>query len=308
MEFRKATKEQAKLRCALFGPSGSGKTFSALRIASGLGGDIAVIDTERGSASKYADRFSFDVLDLPKYDLATYAQAISAAAQARYPVLIIDSLSHGWQELLEEVDRLAKSKYRGNTWSAWNEGTPKQKRLVNALLSYPGHVLATMRSKTAWEQEKGNDGKSRPVRVGLAPEQGKGIEYEFDLLLELSVEHIAHVIKDRTGKFQDQTIEKPGEEFGQALAAWLSDGPPPPPDSGGKPQRRRQACKNFEWMKRIGKAKGMLGEKIYYQVLKELGYEHADEVGSGEDQEEILSRLLRIAEERQEAIATETAG
>jgi hypothetical protein len=60
------------------------------------------------------------------------------------------------------------------------------------------------------------------VRVGLAPEQGKGIEYEFDLLLELSPDHVGHVIKDRTGKFQDVLLEKPGEDFGQALAAWLS--------------------------------------------------------------------------------------
>lgn len=223
--FKKATKHQAKLRAALFGPSGSGKTMSALRIAKGLGGKVALIDTERGSASKYADRFDFDVLDLDDKSIAGYIAGIQAAGEAGYKVLVIDSLSHGWQELMEEVDRLAKTKFKGNTWSAWSEGTPKQRKLVDAILNFPGHVLATMRSKTEWTTEE-NNGKSRPVRVGLAPEQGKGIEDEFDLLLELSVEHVAQVLKDRTGKFQDTLIEKPGEQFGEQLAAWLMDGEP----------------------------------------------------------------------------------
>ena len=219
--FTKATKASAKLRAALFGPSGAGKTFTALRIAAGLGGAIAVIDTERGSASKYADRFAFDVLDLEHAGIPSYQGAIAAAAQAGYAVLVIDSLSHGWQELLQEIDRLAAAKYRGNTWSAWSEGTPKQRALVEAILTYPGHVIATMRSKTEWSIEADGKGRQKPVRVGLAPEQGKGIEYEFDLLLELSPDHIGRVIKDRTGKFQDELLDKPGEDFGQALAAWL---------------------------------------------------------------------------------------
>jgi superfamily II DNA or RNA helicase len=93
--FKKATKSTTKLRAALFGPSGAGKTFTALRIAAGLGGPVAVIDTERGSASKCADRFAFDVLDLEHAGIPSYQGAIEAAAQGGYPVLVIDSLSHG---------------------------------------------------------------------------------------------------------------------------------------------------------------------------------------------------------------------
>lgn len=224
--FRRATKAAAKLRAALFGPSGAGKTFSSLRIATGLadGKPIAFIDTERGSASKYSDHFEFDVLELDDKSIDGYVDAINMAAAEGYAVLIIDSLSHAWQQLLEEIDKLAKAKYRGNTWSAWSEGTPLQRRLVDAILGFPGHVLATMRSKTEWQTSSDGSGKTRPVRVGLAPEQGKGVEYEFDLLLEISTEHIANVIKDRTGKFQDKLIDKPGEMFGTMLAEWLSDG------------------------------------------------------------------------------------
>ena len=254
--FRKATKARAKLRAAVFGPSGGGKTFSCLRIARGLAGDgtVAVIDTERGSASKYSDRFDFDVLELTDQTVAGYVDAIKQAHG--YDVLVVDSLSHGWQSLLEEVEKLAKAKYRGNTWSAWSEGTPLQRKLVNAILDFPGHVLATIRSKTEWTTVEDGRGKNVPQRIGMAPEQGKGIEYEFDILLEISTEHIANVIKDRTGKFQDRLIEKPDEDFGRQLALWLADGEPaavspPPPASdprvveiGGWPDDVKAVCRN----------------------------------------------------------------
>lgn len=223
MGFKKATKTQSKLRLALFGASGSGKTYSALRIAKGIGGKIAVIDSERGSASKYSDRFDFDVVDLDSKNIDEYVHWIEEA-NGKYDVLIVDSLTHAWTELLEEIDRIARTKYSGNSWSAWNEGTPKQKKLINAILSFNGHIIATMRAKTEWIVEQNSKGKNVPKRVGTAPEQGKGIEYEFDLLMDISVEHIAQVIKDRTGKFQDKLIELPDEEFGKQLAEWLKDG------------------------------------------------------------------------------------
>lgn len=231
--FKRAKKAAAKLRAAVFGPSGAGKTFTTLGVAEGLGGRIAVIDTERGSASKYSDRFEFDVLELDDQSIEGYVAAIKLAAEEGYEVLIIDSLSHAWQTLLEEVEKLAKAKYRGNTWSAWSEGTPLQRKLVGAILEFPGHVLATMRSKTEWTTVD-NNGKKTPQRVGLAPEQGKGVEYEFDLLVEISTEHIANVIKDRTGKFQDKLLDKPGKEFGKQLAAWLAEGV----DKPAKPEVR----------------------------------------------------------------------
>lgn len=228
MSFKKAEKSKSKLRAAFFGPSGSGKTFSALSVATGIAeatsSKIAVIDSERGSASKYADRFTFDVVDLEKKNIDEYIQFINDAQKEGYGVLIIDSMSHAWQELLEEVDKIAKTKFKGNSWSAWSEGTPKQKKLIDALLSYDGHIIATMRSKTEWQTSDGDGGKKGPVRVGLAPEQGKGIEYEFDLLVEISTEHIANIIKDRTGKYQDKMIEKPGKNFGLELVEWLNTG------------------------------------------------------------------------------------
>ena len=193
------------------------------------GGKIALIDTEHGRASKYADRFEFDTLMLERANIEQIVKAIDQAQDGAYPVLVIDSLSHPWYELVDEVEQIAQARYRGNTWAAWSEGTPKQRTLIEAILSYPGHVIGTMRSKTEWSLET-RDGKVSPKRVGLAPEQRKGAEYEFDIMIELNTDHLANVIIDHTGFCQDRIIDHPGEDFGAELAAWLSErGEPVPP-------------------------------------------------------------------------------
>jgi hypothetical protein len=289
--FHKATKAQAKLRAAIFGPSGAGKTFTSLRVATGLGGRIAVIDTERGSASKYSDRFDFDVLELEDQSIDGYIAAIRLAGESGYGVLVIDSLSHGWQTLLEEVEKLAKAKYRGNTWSAWSEGTPLQRKLVKAILDFPGHVLATMRSKTEWTTVD-NNGKKSPQRVGLAPEQGKGVEYEFDLLVEISTEHIANVIKDRTGKFQDKLIDKPDEKFGRELAAWLADGVPAPLTSSvNAPNPASKAG----WLERVAQARSV-------EDIGRIGDDADHAESSGDLSPERRKRLDAAIEARQAQI------
>lgn len=296
--FKRATKAKAKLRAAIFGPSGAGKTYSSLRIATGLadGGTIAFIDTERGSASKYSDLTAFDVLELDDKSVAGYIDAIGMAADAGYAVLIIDSLSHAWQELLEEIERLAKAKYRGNTWSAWSEGTPLQRKLVDAILTFPGHIIATMRSKTEWQTTSDANGRNRPVRVGLAPEQGKGVEYEFDLLLELSTDHIANVIKDRTGKFQDKLIDRPGEMFGTQLAQWLADGVSSTPEQ--KPVTQPEPKPPMADEAAMAKARHAIDSAETVEMVKKFKGRVEARLDDGYYSSEQASQLLDMIEER----------
>jgi hypothetical protein len=160
-----------------------------------------------------------------------------------YEVLILDSLSHGWQELLEEIEKLAKSKYNGNTFRAWAEGTSKQRKLTHAIIHAPIHIIATMRVKTEWVIETNEKGKSAPRKIGLTPEQGKGIEYEFDMLMEIDQTHTAIVTKDRSGKFQDTDIHKPNADFGRELAQWLNDGiEAPAPVQTQEPETTADKC------------------------------------------------------------------
>jgi len=193
-------------------------------IAKKMGVPFAVIDTEARSASKYANRFQFEVDDLDKKTIDNYIASMNEAAKAGYKVLIIDSLTHGWRELTDEVDRTTLASNSKSSVLSWAKANPKQKRFIDAILNYPGHLIVTMRSKTEWVIGQGKNGKIAPEKLGLAPEQGKGIEYEFDLLVEMNQAHHGTVTKDRTGKFQDETIEKPGEDFGIALYDWLMSG------------------------------------------------------------------------------------
>ena len=105
-QFRKAVKQDAKLRLALCGPSGSGKTYTLLKLATELGGPVAFIDTERGSARKYADLFEFDVVELSSFDPVLLVRIVDQAASAGYRVLCIDSLSHFWMGKDGELDRV----------------------------------------------------------------------------------------------------------------------------------------------------------------------------------------------------------
>ncbi len=166
ISFKRATKEQAKLRLALIGLAGSGKTFSALSIATHLvpGGRIAVIDTERGSASLYADRFGFDVLDLERHGPENYCDAIEAAQEEGYDVIVVDSLSHAWagkDGALEQVDKIAKREGKANNFTAWRDITPKHNRLVDTMLSCKSHLIATIRSKMEYVLDKDD----RPVTI-----------------------------------------------------------------------------------------------------------------------------------------------
>ena len=239
MAFKKAERTRLYLRCALFGPSGSGKTMTALRMAKGIAGKMGVpyafIDSESRSASKYADRFDFVVDDLEKKDIDHYIASMEAAKKAGYKVLVIDSLTHAWRELTEEADRIVLTGNSKSSLTPWKKLNPKQERLKEAILNYPGHVIVTMRSKTEWVIGTGKDGKIAPEKLGLAPVQGKEIEYEFDLLIEFSQHHIGTVTKDRTGKFQDETIDKPGEDFGVALYDWLISGTEVKPEAAAIP-------------------------------------------------------------------------
>lgn len=228
MEFTKATRQKAKLRLALTGPSGSGKTYSALLMAKGIGGKIACIDTERGSASLYEHVVPFDVLDLPPpYTPERYISAIKAAEKAGYDVLIIDSITHEWSGVggcLELVDEIARSKYRGNSWSAWNDVTPRHRALLDAILQSSLHIIVTMRSKTETAQVEEN-GRKKVAKLGMKAEQRDGFEYEMTVVLDITHDgHFANASKDRTGLFADRDPKPITEETGAEILGWLESG------------------------------------------------------------------------------------
>ncbi|MGV7078445.1 ATP-binding protein [Testudinibacter sp. P80/BLE/0925] len=228
MKFQKAERKKSKLRLALTGPSGAGKTYGALLLASGISKKIAVIDTEKGSASLYSNLIDFDVLELePPHSPERYRQALKLAVEAGYEVVIIDSITHEWSGVggcLEILENIAKAKYRGNTWSAWNEVTPRHRAFIDDLLAAPAHIIVTARSKTETAQVEVN-GRKQVQKLGMKTEQRDGIEYEFTTVLDIIHDgHIATPSKDRTGIFDISTPEKLSKETGQKIVEWLESG------------------------------------------------------------------------------------
>lgn len=226
MEIRKAQRKKAKLRLGIAAPSGAGKTYSALLLAFGIGGKVGVIDTEHGSADLYADLGDYDIIGIEApYTVPKYLQAIKAFEAAGYTTIIIDSLTHAWAGdggLLDKQGKIADSG-KANGFAAWRTITPEHNALVEAMLKSPCHIIATMRSKQEYVLETNEKGKQTPKKVGLAPVQRDGMEYEFTIMLDVDMNHIASASKDRTSLF-DGRYFKIGKETGVELQKWLESG------------------------------------------------------------------------------------
>ena len=288
--FQKATKAQAKLRLGLVGPAGSGKTMTALRIAAGLGGRVAVIDTERGSASLYSGErgLDFDVQELETYEAEKFIDAIRQAEEAGYSVLIIDSLSHAWAGkggILEFVDKAAK-RSGGGSFSGWRDATPLHNQLVDAILGAKLHVICTLRSKVEHVIETVN-GRTQVRKVGLQPVQRDGLEYEFTVVGDVTQDHELIITKTRAAWLKDQIIREAGEDLGRQLLAWLNAGaaapvavkvnvPHKPGAVAARARRAIEACDNPDEVARIRRkidqqlAAGDLGNDEVFALLEQL--------------------------------------
>ena len=233
--FRPATRKKLKARVALAGPSGSGKTYTALRLAFGIAGPsgrVAVIDTENRSAEKYVGTvadgitWQFDVATPDRFDPAELAAMLRDAAP-HYDVIVIDSLSHYWSGvggMLERVDTAAKRTNSRDSFGAWRTEKPTERALLAALTGCASHLIVTMRTKTEYAVDKDDKGRTRVQKIGLKPEQRDGIEYEFDVVADLDLDHRMIPSKSRCPALDGGVFERPGADVARSLVAWLDDG------------------------------------------------------------------------------------
>ena len=240
--FVEATREQLKARIALCSPTGGGKSYTALRFAHALitgrrsksktGHSIAGIDSEHASLRKYQNLapdgipWQFDVCELSHFSPTTYQNVIKEAGRLAYEVLIVDSLSHAWEGLGGALDQIDRSKEK-NSFTAWKDVTPQQRAMIEELLASPCHIIVTMRSKMEYMIEKDEKGKARIEKVGLAPVQRQGVEYEFDLVGELDTDHNLRITKSRCPELDGRTFNRPGPDSLAAYRTWLGLGAVP---------------------------------------------------------------------------------
>lgn len=224
IQFRPAERRKARLRIGFSAPSGAGKTYSALLIAKGLTKDLSrvcLIDTENGRGDLYSDLGPYNIitLDAP-FSPERYIQAIETAENAGMEVIIIDSISHEWEGpggCLEMNETLANAKYKGNTWAAWNETTPRHRRFIDRIIASPSHIITTVRNKI--DTAMMEDGKIKKVGVKEITREG----FEYELTLNFNIDRDTHMVtasKDNTRLFDGADPFVVTENTGDMLLQW----------------------------------------------------------------------------------------
>jgi nucleoside-triphosphatase THEP1 len=274
--FTKAEKKKQKLRLALTGPSGSGKTYSALTMAFGIFGKdakVCVIDTEHGSAELYSDKFpEYYVSQFsPPYAPEAYIKRIKEAEAFGADVIIIDSISHEWNGqggCLEQVDTVTKTSNSKNSYTSWKDVTPKHQAFVDAILASKCHIIATMRAKQEYALVEKN-GKKVPEKIGLAPIQREGMDYEFTLVFDLpgGGNFMASSSKDRTGFFSGK-IFPIDETLCSGILGWLN--------SGQEPEKKTTMPPEFIAQKMVEKLRTIENERDLNASMEKIEEKYRD--------------------------------
>lgn len=241
--IRKSERKRAKLRMGISAAAKCGKTMGALLIAYGITGDwsrIGLLDTEEGSGELYTGSeehgvkiqpYNYVLISAP-YTIPKYIDALHALENC-CDIVILDSITHAWAGtggLLQKQGKIADQSK--NSYTAWRFVTPEHTSFVDAMLQSPRHIIATMRSKTEYVLEPNEQGKMVPRKIGMAPIQRDGMEYEFTVVFDINYDSIARAVGDRTKLFS--TIDGAGRlvkrEFiitpdtGRELLNWLNTG------------------------------------------------------------------------------------
>lgn len=275
IQFQKAVKYGMKGRVALIGPAGSGKSYTGMvlaKILAGPNGKIAAVDTEHGSLSKYADKFDFDVIDLAESSVENFKAALTAAEEAKYDVFMCDSLSHFWMGkggALEFVDMAAKR--HKDQMGGWKDFRPHEREMVDRMLASPCHIIMTMRTKTDYQEVTGSDGKKKRVKIGLAPVQREGLEYEFDLVGYMDDENTLIVDKTRFSDFSQKAFTKPGAKEFAPFVEWLKGEERPEPKM--PPDQYNAAFESLRLAENMGALKDAFG--LAYTTAKRIGDKEA---------------------------------
>ena len=217
--FKRAEKGKKPLRLVIGGASGSGKTYTSLDFAEYLstvsGKPTACMDTEHGRMGLYADKYTFDVIEVdPPFSPDRLIALLKEAEEAGYGQFVIDSTTHFWNGsggMLEIVNEIARKQFSGNSYMAWSKATPMQQEVVDALLRSNMHIIVTTRAKQEYAETE-NNGKKRYEKIGMGMVQREGFEYDFDFALMMDMDNDALVTKGMANVPPQTYFKKPSIE------------------------------------------------------------------------------------------------
>lgn len=254
--FKRAQRTAVKLKILVMGPSGAGKTYGALQLAHGIApGRIALIDSENDRSGYYADVLPFDSLSLDAHKPSDYIEAIDMAVTNGYQVVVIDSLAHAWQNVLDRKTAYERANPKANSYTTWGTFGAEWEKLIRHILDADVHVIATARSKQAYEQVTDSNGKKKVEKLGMQPQLRDGAEYEFAIVFDIQPSHMAVCTKDNTGLFDTDAMQMWNLGDGSVakmLSGWLTTAKPAAPKPTAATMTLAQAEDHKVRGKRVG--------------------------------------------------------
>jgi len=217
--------EMAYLKMGLYGGAGSGKTYTSSMISIGLHKHIKAkkpvifLDTETGS-DFVIQHFDKAKMKLHVAKSRAFKDLIEVVdeAEKNYSVLIIDSITHFWNELMDSYQKkhdLPRITLRHwvplkQTWREFTE------RYVNSKL----HIIMCGRVGDVWEDTQDEDGVVETKKTGTKMKAEVETAFEPSLLVEMVKHrtspqagagwvHRAWIVKDRFSIIDGQFFDNP---------------------------------------------------------------------------------------------------
>lgn len=224
--FKEATNTSGYLKSGFLGFPGSGKTHTMALVAIGLhkyiksDKPVFFFDTETGSS--YVERLFRDAgIKLMRVQSRSFSTLVIATreAEAAQGILLIDSITHPWRELLKAFMKdKGITKIKFNHWGAIKEEWGVFNELfLNAKL----HILMAGRAGFEYDFEENEEGDKELIKTGIKMKTEGELGFEPSLLIEMTADKIvekghikgivnkAFVIKDRFNKINGSTFEAP---------------------------------------------------------------------------------------------------
>lgn len=235
-EIKRATRVGVRPLVSLYSESGCGKTYSSLLLARGFvgtQGKVAMVDSESGRGSLYADVLpgGYDVLELTEpFTPARYVDAIEAIEKAGYSIGVLDSGSHEWE--LGVLDMAAQNEEKSGKTGlhCWRAPKLEHSKFLLKLLRSSIPWIVCLRAKHKSRQGKDERGKTVIIKDAFtSPLQSEDFLFEMTVHGEVMPDHSFRLTKWSHPSLKEcfPTAGPITSEHGRLLAQWCATPAPP---------------------------------------------------------------------------------
>lgn len=244
MLLQEATNTNAYAKLGILGFPGSGKTFTSTEIAIGIGNlisnkTVAYFDTEAGSDFLITklQQSGFKAFQVKSRSFSDLIATIKEAEESKVGVLIIDSITHVWNELRESYEK--KLNRKRLQFQDWAIVKGEWKQYTDLYLNSKLHIIVCGRAGYEYDFDVNEDGSKDLIKSGIRMKVESEFAFEPSLVIEmerLDPEaknfkamtkeqkqqyrpaygskwiHRAYVLKDRTDTINGQQFDNPSFE------------------------------------------------------------------------------------------------